>query len=83
MHRPVLRRHRPPLREGLPEHADTDEQHARQQLGRVLHGRRDAAVRAGPDIRPRHRVHDEGRELPRIRVGNVLGRVVADGGEAQ
>ena len=38
-----------------------------EQLGRVLHRRRHAAVHAGPPVRPSVGVRDEGRQLPRCR----------------
>ena len=78
-HGPVLRHGGPPLREGLRQRDDTDEQRADEQLGRVLRGQRRPAVRARPPVRPRVRARDEGRELPRRGAGGFLGGGFADG----
>lgn len=66
-----------------PQHDDPDEQHTHEQLGRVLHRRRHAAVRARPAVRPRVGVHDEGRELPRGGARDILGRIIAHGDQDQ
>lgn len=63
------------LREGGAEHAHPHRRRARQRLGRVLHGRRRAAVRPGQDIRqgvgPRH----ARSQLQGSRVRDLLGGV--------
>ena len=65
VHGSLLRCRRPALREGLRQYDDIDQQHAHEQLGRVLHRRRHPALHSRPPVRPCICVRDEGRQLPR------------------
>ena len=83
VHRPLLRRDRPSLREGGAQHHDPHEQHGAELLGRVPRGGRGPALCARQGIRQGIGLHDARPELPRPRARHLLGRGGAAGDEGQ
>lgn len=69
-------------KEGPQRHGPHQQRRA-ERLGRVLHGRRHAALRPRPPLRQGVGVRDARPELPRARAGHLLGRGGPAGDQAE